>query len=154
MWLTIGSFSTPLDEIKGDATHKWTCYIKVLESSHPDISSIIDKVIFKLHESFSNPLRVIQSPPFEINEVGWGEFEIQIRIVFKDLLLKPITLFHMLRLYPDSEASQKEVLAERIERITFETSSAISAMPPSLVDSEAAEYDRLKSILSEGSLLS
>lgn len=34
------------------------------------------QVVFKLHDSFPNPVRVIDKPPFELTETGWGEFEI------------------------------------------------------------------------------
>ncbi len=38
--------------------------------------------------------------PFEIQEEGWGEFEINIKLFFQDPLEKPVDLFHPLKLYP------------------------------------------------------
>jgi transcription initiation factor IIF auxiliary subunit len=43
---------------------------------------------------------VIDKPPFEVTETGWGEFEIQIRVAFStESGEKPITLFHVLKLH-------------------------------------------------------
>ena len=41
-------------------------------------------MIFSLHVSFAKPVREITSAPFEVSEVGWGEFESTIRIYFKE----------------------------------------------------------------------
>ena len=35
-------------------------------------------------------LLVLTSPPFEVHETGWGEFEIQIKIFFTDTTEKPV----------------------------------------------------------------
>lgn len=43
-----------------------------------------------------NYLEIIK-PPFEIQEVGWGEFEIMIQIHFNHPTLPPIEIPHMLR---------------------------------------------------------
>jgi YEATS domain-containing protein 4 len=57
--------------------HKWACYIRPL-SDDEDLSLWIKKVIFVLHPSFPEPVRTIDRPPFEIHELGWGEFEVGI----------------------------------------------------------------------------
>ena len=38
------------------------------------------QVTFGLHPSFAQPLRVCSSPPFEVTETGWGEFDITIAV--------------------------------------------------------------------------
>jgi YEATS domain-containing protein 4 len=43
---------------------------------------VVKKVVFQLHPSFNNPTRVVESPPFEVSECGWGEFEIAITLFF------------------------------------------------------------------------
>lgn len=43
---------------------------------------VVKRVVFQLHPSFNNPMRVIESPPFELTECGWGEFEIAISLFF------------------------------------------------------------------------
>jgi YEATS domain-containing protein 4 len=63
-------------------THQWTLYVR--GPNHEDLSLVISKVVFHLHASFSQPVRELTSPPYEVSEKGWGEFEAQIRIVWKD----------------------------------------------------------------------
>lgn len=43
---------------------------------------------------------VVRSFPFQLNEKGWGEFEVLIKIFFVDPTEKPCILHHFLRLYP------------------------------------------------------
>ncbi|KAJ3327721.1 YEATS domain-containing protein 4 [Blyttiomyces sp. JEL0837] len=72
-------------------------------------------------------MRVIDRPPFEVTETGWGEFEIMIKIQFQDPSEKPVQLYHQLQLYPkeDNAASsglpqpKKAVVSERYEEIVF-----------------------------------
>ena len=47
------------------------------------IEAIIKRAVFQLHPSFENPVRVVESPPFELSECGWGEFEIVFSLVSK-----------------------------------------------------------------------
>ncbi|GAA5990601.1 hypothetical protein JCM5350_001050 [Sporobolomyces pararoseus] len=97
-----------------DHTHRWTVGIRSAASlarlnSHPnhqiggadDLSYMIKKVTFKLYETYKNPLRTIESPPFEVTETGWGEFDIVIKIFFQpEASEKPLTLNHHLKLHP------------------------------------------------------
>ncbi|PVG03667.1 yeats-domain-containing protein [Serendipita vermifera] len=96
-----------------DHTHQWTVALRSAASQptngqeeggvvggKDDLSHFIKRVTFKLHESFANPSRVVDKPPFEVTETGWGEFEIQIRVAFStESGEKPITLFHVLKLH-------------------------------------------------------
>lgn len=54
-----------------------------------DLSTFVQEVVFTLHPSFPNPVKTVTSPPFEVTEVGWGEFEAGIRIVFKSVNKEP-----------------------------------------------------------------
>jgi YEATS domain-containing protein 4 len=63
-------------------THKWCLYLR--GPNDEDLSVCIQKVVFQLHPSFAQPVRELTEPPFEVTERGWGEFEAQIRIVWKD----------------------------------------------------------------------
>jgi YEATS domain-containing protein 4 len=63
-------------------THQWTLYLR--GPNHEDLSACIEKVVFQLHASFAQPLRELTAPPYEVTERGWGEFEAQIRIFWKD----------------------------------------------------------------------
>ena len=63
-------------------THWWTLFLR--GPNNEDLSVCIAKVVFQLHPSFAQPVRELTSPPFEVTEQGWGEFEAQIRIVWRD----------------------------------------------------------------------
>jgi YEATS domain-containing protein 4 len=63
-------------------SHQWTLYLRGLNNE--DLSTCIEKVVFQLHPSFAQPIREYKNPPFEVTEKGWGEFEAQIRIHWKD----------------------------------------------------------------------
>jgi YEATS domain-containing protein 4 len=63
-------------------SHQWTLYLR--GPRNEDLSQCIQKVVFHLHASFAQPVREYTSPPFEVTEKGWGEFEAQIRIHWKD----------------------------------------------------------------------
>ncbi|KAL8654964.1 MAG: hypothetical protein Q9210_001171 [Variospora velana] len=73
-----GSIAKHLDPItrpstiNADHTHQWTLYVKPCPP-HPDLSYFIKKVQFKLHETYTNSLRTIEAPPFEVTETGWGD---------------------------------------------------------------------------------
>ncbi|KIY46071.1 yeats family protein [Fistulina hepatica ATCC 64428] len=91
-----------------DHTHKWTVAVRSVASANPDVvggaddlSYFIKRVSFKLHETYPNPTRTVEKPPFEISETGWGEFEIVIRITFvPDSGEKTQVLYHHLKLHP------------------------------------------------------
>ncbi|GAA5928725.1 hypothetical protein JCM1841_001036 [Sporobolomyces salmonicolor] len=97
-----------------DHTHRWTVGVRSAASPakpnlHPnqqiggadDLSYLIKKVTFKLYETYKNPLRTIEQPPFEVTETGWGEFDIVIKIFFvPEASEKPITFNHHLKLHP------------------------------------------------------
>ncbi|KAL8955271.1 MAG: hypothetical protein Q9183_006716, partial [Haloplaca sp. 2 TL-2023] len=111
--------------INADHTHQWTVYVKACPP-HPDLSYFIKKVSFKLHETYTNSLRTIESPPFEVTETGWGEFEVQIKIYFvAEANEKPQTLWHNLKLHPfgpdaERQRERKEpIISECYEEVIF-----------------------------------
>ncbi|KAL1449692.1 hypothetical protein WDU94_002176 [Cyamophila willieti] len=57
------------------------------------------------HESYPVNVRLLTKPPFEISETGWGEFELVIKIYFHDPNERPVTLYHMLKLFKTKDAS-------------------------------------------------
>lgn len=80
-------------------THTWTVFVRGPYGE--DISYFIKKVVFKLHDTYNNSTRSIESPPFEVTETGWGEFEIGIKIFFvNEANEKNVSLYHHLRLHP------------------------------------------------------
>eukprot|EP01017_Pseudomicrothorax_dubius_P007567 TRINITY_DN12369_c0_g1_i12.p2 TRINITY_DN12369_c0_g1~~TRINITY_DN12369_c0_g1_i12.p2 ORF type:complete len:233 (-),score=49.66 TRINITY_DN12369_c0_g1_i12:1447-2145(-) len=121
--IVYGSISFWLGKKADDQnSHKWVCYLRGLNGE--DLSWFIDKVVFTLHPSFRNPVRTISSFPFEIQETGWGEFEIAIKIFFKqDYIDQPLEFFHGLKLYPTAsnvtQSTKKPVVAENYDEIVF-----------------------------------
>lgn len=80
-------------------THLWTIFVRGPQNE--DISYIIKKVVFKLHDTYPNATRTIEAPPFELTETGWGEFEINVKIHFVDEANeKMVSFYHHLRLHP------------------------------------------------------
>lgn len=103
-------------------SHKWTVYVR--GATNEDLSVVIKRVVFQLHPSFNNPKRVVESPPFELSECGWGEFEIAISIFFhSDACDKQLDLFHHLKLYseeePGPQSTKKPVVVESYNEIVF-----------------------------------
>ncbi|KAH9711066.1 yeats domain-containing protein 4 [Citrus sinensis] len=103
-------------------SHRWTVYVR--GATNEDIGVVIKRVVFQLHPSFNNPTRVVESPPFELQECGWGEFEIAISLFFhSDVCDKPLDLYHHLKLYPEAESgpksTKKPVVMESYNEIVF-----------------------------------
>ncbi|TFK25976.1 yeats family protein [Coprinopsis marcescibilis] len=101
-----------------DHTHKWTVAVRSAANKPDsdqvggadDLSYFIKRVTFKLHDTYPNPTRNIDKPPFELTETGWGEFEIQIRITFvPEAGEKPILLAHHLKLHPWTATGESEI---------------------------------------------
>ncbi|KAJ7098819.1 hypothetical protein B0H15DRAFT_920376 [Mycena belliarum] len=101
-----------------DHTHTWTVAVRGAASASDqdivggadDLSYFIKRVTFKLHDTYPNPSRNVDKPPFEVTETGWGEFEIQIRITFvPDAGEKPILLYHHLKLHPWTALGDPEI---------------------------------------------
>jgi len=91
--------TTPLDH-----THEWTVFFKPVLGDI-DLTPLIKKVTFKLHETYENPVRTVEHPPYQVTETGWGEFEIIIKLHFHpgvDLGIneKNFQIFHALKLHP------------------------------------------------------
>lgn len=96
-----------------DHTHEWTVFFRpVLDNV--DLSPLIKRVTFKLHETYENPVRSVEKPPYQVTATGWGEFEIIIKIHFHagselGLNEKNFQIFHSLKLHPyNPTAPQRE----------------------------------------------
>lgn len=79
-------------------THQWTAFLRPY-NTNDDLSAFIKKVQFKLHESYSNPIRIVNKPPFELTETGWGEFDITMKVIFSDPNEKPLVITHLIKLF-------------------------------------------------------
>lgn len=81
---------------------------------------------FKLHETYTNSLRTVEAPPFEVTETGWGEFEVQIKLYFvPEANEKAQTLWHGLKLHPygpDAEGQRERrdaIISQNYEEVVF-----------------------------------
>ena len=93
----------PEEERLNVNTHRWIVYVR--GPNNEDLSTFIKEVHFQLHESFDDPIRIIRNSPYEVSEVGWGEFTIQIKIHFHaEAEEPPVSLLHPLK-YVKHEAS-------------------------------------------------
>eukprot|EP00736_Rhodelphis_marinus_P001221 Rmarinus@m.28034 len=107
-------------------SHRWSVYLRGVHGE--DLSYFIRKVIFQLHHTFTDSQRVLLRPPFEVEEYGWGEFEIGIKIYFVDPVEKPVQLYHSLKLYPSHDiqlTTKKPVISEYYDELVFQDPSAM-----------------------------
>ncbi|KAL6716809.1 NuA4 histone H4 acetyltransferase complex and the SWR1 complex subunit [Lecanora helva] len=125
-----GSIAKPLDPttrkptIHADHTHTWTVYVRGLDNE--DLSYWLKKVQFKLHETYPNSSRMVETPPFAVSETGWGEFEVQMKLYFvPEANEKAQTLWHHLKLHPFGEGAEgarerrEAVVSQCYEEVLF-----------------------------------
>lgn len=68
---------------------QWLIEISMLDLAGNEIpATILDKVTYLLHQTFANPMRTLKTPPFRVEEQGWGEFDIPILVHLVGLLGK------------------------------------------------------------------
>jgi len=67
---------------RGDtALHKWTAFVRAADGkSTPPPEAAISKVVFHLHPSCKPSVVTATKAPFEVTQVGWGTFDIEIDI--------------------------------------------------------------------------
>lgn len=65
--------------------------------------------------------------PYEVTETGWGEFEIKIVVTFKACSgLEPVTLSHMLKLFPPQGIAPSTKKPVRIKQAAIKTTAGDS----------------------------
>lgn len=111
-----------------DHTHEWTVFFKPA-LGNIDLTPLIKRVSFKLHETYENPVRSVDKPPYQVTETGWGEFEIIIKIHFHPgaelgISEKNFQIFHSLKLHPyNARAPHREngeVYAVLFDELVFQ----------------------------------
>ncbi|CEF66637.1 Gas41 [Strongyloides ratti] len=136
--IVIGNISKPLDKPITDScgksrTHEWMIFVKPYLNE--DISKYIKKIQFKLHESYDNNVRVVETPPYQVCETCWAESEVMIKIFFIDSGEKPITLYHYVRIKEDGATFVGEdgtIVAEHYDELIFKEPSPL--MERSLIE--------------------
>ncbi|XP_061093933.1 protein ENL isoform X1 [Conger conger] len=63
-------------------THDWMVFVRGPEMG--DIQHFVEKVVFRLHESFPKPKRVRKEPPYKVEESGYAGFLMPIEVYFKN----------------------------------------------------------------------
>ncbi|KAM4808901.1 protein ENL [Rhinophrynus dorsalis] len=63
-------------------THDWMVFVRGPEQC--DIQHFVEKVVFRLHESFPKPKRVCKDPPYKVEESGYAGFILPIEVYFKN----------------------------------------------------------------------
>jgi len=129
--LEFGHTSTLRDAVEsnvpGAATHDWEVWVK--NPSNDKIENFLEKVVFTLHDTFKDPKRTVTTPPYKIQEAGYGSFKILIDLFFRapkgeralekarveyDLALQPFKR-------PNESDFQKVINIRRMERMQFPT---------------------------------
>lgn len=69
-------------------------------------------------------MRTLNSPPFEVSETGWGEFEVGISVEFVDSAAAPAVEFtHGLKLHHDADVASaaplRPVIRDRYDEFLF-----------------------------------
>ncbi|XP_004929610.1 protein AF-9 isoform X3 [Bombyx mori] len=84
IWLEVGHACEPRRSALGRALAlDWRVWVR--GANGRDISAFVHKIVFRLHPSsaFVYPKRVLQEPPYEIQESGCASIEIPIQIYLK-----------------------------------------------------------------------
>ncbi|XP_075060768.1 protein ENL [Mixophyes fleayi] len=63
-------------------THDWMVFVRGPEQC--DIQHFVEKVVFRLHDSFPKPKRVCKEPPYKVEETGYAGFILPIEVYFKN----------------------------------------------------------------------
>lgn len=130
------------------ASHRWSLYIR--GKQHENLENFIDKVIFSIHPSFPKPEREVCSPPYQIFETGWGEFETGVEVFFKDTSYKSVRFRHHLKLFELNSRGKKvespnPVVSETYEELLFqmpaESYAALAEKHAQSVESAKIEKD-------------
>ncbi|XP_051965408.1 protein ENL-like isoform X2 [Xyrauchen texanus] len=96
-------------------THDWMVFVRGPENS--DIQHFVDKVVFRLHESFPKPKRVCKEPPYKVEESGYAGFLMPIEVYFKNKE-EPKKVFFNYDLFLNLEGNPP-VNHLRCEKLTF-----------------------------------
>ena len=93
------------DLLGGSNTNKWKLFFRTEENEHVD--KYIKKLIIELHPTFKPKTIEFTKGPFELVRLGWGTFNIPIKIYWKDHLNKEVTeIEHYLSFEDDVKATK------------------------------------------------
>ncbi|XP_018564767.1 YEATS domain-containing protein 2 isoform X2 [Anoplophora glabripennis] len=109
--ILVGNISKWMPSLENDnTTHKWMVYVRGSKEA-PDLSHLIEKVVFYLHPSYKpHDVVEVSEYPFHLSRRGWGEFPLRVQIFFKCTLNKPVSIVHNLKL--DKTYTGRQTLVE------------------------------------------
>lgn len=124
----VGNLHDYVGEAPGGNKHRWTFFVRP-EDDTVSLAPLIDRVIVFLHPTFSPSRIELTTPPYSFTRLGWGVFEIRVRIVFRPALRKPpAEVSHMLSF--TGHGSATAYLLEYDERhLTTPTAAALPPLP-------------------------
>lgn len=96
-------------------THDWMVFVRGPETG--DIQHFVEKVVFRLHDSFPKPKRVCKEPPYKVEESGYAGFLMPIEVYFKNKE-EPKKVFFNYDLFLNLEGNPP-VNHLRCEKLTF-----------------------------------
>uniref|UniRef100_A0A4W6CV72 YEATS domain-containing protein n=1 Tax=Lates calcarifer TaxID=8187 RepID=A0A4W6CV72_LATCA len=73
-------------------THDWMVFVRGPETGN--IQHFVERVVFRLHESFPKPKRVCKEPPYKVEESGYAGFLMPIEC--KATPIADITTSHLM----------------------------------------------------------
>jgi len=66
-------------EVEGYPMREWSIEVWLLNEAGEQVpATCFEKVMYELHPTFKNPKQSFKTPPFRIQEKGWGEFDIAV----------------------------------------------------------------------------
>lgn len=93
-------------------THEWVLFIRL---ENENIEKYIEKIQISLHPTFYSPEITLIHAPFEIKRLGWGVFDIPIKIYWKEWVKQqPFETTHFLSFNGEGE---KKTFKLKIENI-------------------------------------
>ncbi|KAM5192291.1 protein ENL isoform 2-T2 [Mantella aurantiaca] len=63
-------------------THDWMVFVRGPEQC--DIQHFVERVVFRLHDSFPRPKRTCKEPPYKVEQSGYAGFILPIEVYFKN----------------------------------------------------------------------
>jgi YEATS domain-containing protein 4 len=106
------------DKKSGDKSFfAWIAYLKSAENV--DLSPFIEKVVFVLHHTFAEPIREVRKCPYVIEEYGYGEFEIIVRVFFRPPFeSSSVEYLHELKFH-QSKSSRQQYIHQCYDELVF-----------------------------------
>jgi transcription initiation factor IIF auxiliary subunit len=86
-------------------THDWHLVVRAAEGGKCEY--YLEKVVFCLYKTFDNATRVVNRPPFEVKESGYGSFTVPVDLYFKsqDKLFRKARINYKVILQPNKEVA-------------------------------------------------